>query len=84
MMGLLPWTFTMADGTYSIVPQLLSKAHVTLDTFAHNIAIKRYCNKKTFFIQYFFFLSELKKIIFGQFCLLRISLKIFLNVTTIF
>ncbi len=32
----------------------LYQGFYTLDIFARNIVIKRYCNKKTFFIQYFF------------------------------
>jgi hypothetical protein len=48
------------------------KALFTRDILTHNIAIKRYCDKKTFFIQ-FFLLSDLKIFIFGQFCSTDVS-----------
>ncbi len=37
-----------------------SEARGTHDIFAHNIVIKRYCDKKTFFLKYFFIVCELK------------------------
>jgi len=43
----------------------LVKGRYTLDIFAHDIAIKRYCDKKTFFIQNMFFLCVLKIFFFG-------------------
>jgi hypothetical protein len=48
-----------------------------------NIAIKRYCYKKTFFSQYFLTVC-IEIFIFGQSCSLKPSLEIFWNVITIF
>jgi len=49
----------------------------TRDILTHNIAIKIYCDKKTFFIQYFFSQCELKIFI-------SVYLNRFWNATTIF
>ncbi len=61
-----------------------SKACVTQTILTGNIAIKRYYNKKTFFLLYFFMYEM--KIFFGEqhFCTNVYVLKRFLNVTTIF
>jgi len=62
-----------------------TKAQFTHNIFAQNIEIKRYFNKKIdvdIFHPILFFLCELKIFIFGQLCLLKPSLKIFLNVPT--
>jgi len=59
------------------------KAQFTHNIFAYNNRIKRYSNKNIFFMQYFF-LCELKIFTFGQLYFLKPTLKIFLNVTTIF
>jgi hypothetical protein len=49
----------------------------THNIFAHNIEIKRYCNKKGIFYPIFFFLCELKIFIFGQLFLLKLVWKYF-------
>jgi len=59
------------------------KGRYTLDIFARDISIKRYCDKKTFFSLYFFPVC-IEIFIFVQLCLLKPTLKIFWNVITIF
>jgi len=58
----------------------LTKAQLTHNIYGHNTVTKRLRH----FSFNIFFLCELKIFIFRQLCLLKPSLKIFLNVTTIF
>jgi hypothetical protein len=54
-----------------------TEGRYTLDIFAPNIAIKRYCDKKTFFIENIVFLCVLKIFFWDNFKYFEMSLQYF-------